>query len=329
MPRASLSIILALALVVPVAAQQDGRAEKDFKAALEIQNERELEKACRQLVVQGTPDSAKLMLTALANPKLETDVYWIIIRGCAAFSNTNALKIVSDYVIANKTKAAARDLTMALHNNFTPGCELVLVDILKEGGEDIRLLALDHLADIGGKDACAAIMEIIKKEGEKGGSSEVRRRMCIVLKSITKENYGDSVSNWLGWWDANGSKDWKELKKATAGNSGAGDFGATRAEELDRTRESKVLIMHAGTKCKCKKDHDLDPNIDKVLQDLGIKFDKITKDQVDAKDGKLNSGEVVNYKDYLAIICICTHIRTHCACPKCKPGGAQVMRLFT
>jgi len=326
MHRAS-SFIIVLALALPLAAQE-GKAEKDFKAALDIQHERELEKACRQLVVQGTPDSAKLILTGLASPKLETNIYWILIRGGAAFSNTNALKVVTDYILTNKSKPVARDLTMALHNNFTPGVEAVMVEIFKDGPEDLRLLALDHLADIGGKDTVTAVIEVMKKEGEKGGSSEVRRRMCIVLKSLTKENYGDSVSNWTGWWDANSGKDWKELKKSSSGNSSAGEFGSTRAEELDRTRENKVLILHAGSKCKCKKDHDLDPNLDKVLNNIGIKFDKITKDQLDAKDGKLGSGAVVNLKDYIAIIAICTHIRQHCACPKCKPGGAQSMRLF-
>ncbi len=326
MSRASIFISLALVLAVPAFAQE-GKAEKDFKAALDLQNEREIEKAARQLVVQGDPGSAKLLLNSLANPKNEVDVYWIIIRACSAFSNTNALEAVTDYVITNKSKPVARDLTMALHNNFTPGCEAVMIKILKEGTEELRLLALDHLADIGGKDTAQAVVDVMKKEGDKGGSSEVRRRMCIVMKSITKENYGDSVSNWIGWWDANSSKDWKELKKSST-SEGAGSLGSTRAEELDQTREQKVLILHAGSKCACKKNHDLDPNIDKVLNDTGIKFDKITKDEMDKPNGKIDSGEVLDLKKYIAIIAICTHIREHCKCPTCKPGGAQSMRLF-
>ena len=46
--------------------------------------------------------------------------------------------------------------------------------------------------------------------------------------------------------------------------------------------------------------HDLDPNIDKVLRDTGIKFDKITKDQMDAANGKIDSGEPLDLKHYLA-----------------------------
>jgi hypothetical protein len=322
MPR--VGVVLLALLAFPLAAQE-GKAEKDFKAALAIQNERELEKACRQLVVQGTPDSAKLILNSLATPKLETDVYWILIRACAAFSNSNALDVVCDYVIQYKSKPAARDIAMALHNNFTPHVEKVMLRILAEGTEELKLLALDHLADVGGKDTVSAIIDLMKKEGEKGGSSEVRRRMFIVLKSLCKENYGDSHSNWVGWWEANSSKDWKELKKGASSS----EFGATRAMELERLKtENKVLIIHAGSKCKCKKDHDLDPGLDKVLNEHGIKFDKITKDQWESDKGKLNSNEDYNLKDYIAIIAICTHIRQHCACPKCKPGGQQNMRLF-
>ena len=328
MPRASAFIILALALAGTVRAQ-DNQAEKDFKAALEIQNEREMEKACRTLVTLGTESAAKCILTGLTSPKVDTNTYWIMIRACAAFGNSGALKAVTDYALANKAKPIGKDLAMALQNNFSGAAEAAMLALLKEGSEEQRLIALDHLADIGGKDTAQAIVDIMKKEGEKNGSSEVRRRMCVVMKSITKENYGDSVSNWIGWWDANSSKSWDELKKTKEKSGSAGDFGATRAEELDKLREgNKVLILHAGNKCKCKKDHDLDPNLDKVLQDIGVKFDKITKDQLDANNGKLDSGEVCNLKDYLAIIAICTHIRVHCACPKCKPGGQQSMRLF-
>ena len=149
----------------------------------------------------------------------------------------------------------------------------------------------------------------------------------MLFRSLTRENYGDSVSNWLGWWEANGAKPWTDLKKA--GDAPASEFGATRAEELGRVqKERRVLILHAGAKCECKKDHDLDPNLDTVLRNLDIKFDKITKDQMDAVAGKLDSGETCNLSDYIAIIAICTHIREHCTCPTCKPGGTQSMRLF-
>jgi hypothetical protein len=303
---------------------QEGRAEKDFKAALAIQNEKELEKACRQLVIQGDAGSAKLLLKSLSTAGLETDVYWILVRACAAFSNTNALKCVTEHVLANKTKPVGRDLAMALQNNFTAGCEEVMLAIVRDGTEELKILALDHLADIGGRATCAAIIEALKKDAEKSG--EVRRRMCLVLRSITNENYGESASNWIGWWEANGATEWKRLAKSTAGTS---ELGATRAEELGRlAKDHRVLILHAGAKCKCKKDHDLDPNLDGVLRNFGIRFDKITKDQMDAANGKLDTGEPCNLSDYIAIIAICTHIREHCACPKCKPGGQQSMRLF-
>ena len=67
MPRASAFLILALALAGTVRAQ-DNQAEKDFKAALEIQNEREMEKACRNLVTLGTEGAAKCILTGLTSP---------------------------------------------------------------------------------------------------------------------------------------------------------------------------------------------------------------------------------------------------------------------
>lgn len=324
--RLALLLGLSVCLARPAAAQDP--MEKDFKQALQIQNHKELERVCRALVTSGTADNAKLILGGLARPDLEGDTYWILVRASAAFQSSNALNVVAKYVLDNKTKGVARDLCMALHNNFSPPCEEAMCAILTGGSEELRVSALDHLMDIGKKQAVETVVALLKKESKP--APEVSKRCFRMLATLTKKDFGDSVSNWTGWWDANGSKSWGELTGGASG-SGGGDVGTTtlgnsRQNDYDKLKEAKVLILRAGDKCKCKKNHDLDNGIDAMMTSQPWKTESITKDKFEH-----DPAITVEYlsKTYIGIIAICTHIREHCACPNCKPGGKPNMRLFT
>lgn len=329
MTRSSIILLSAvLCLSIPGLAQ-DGKPENEFRKALAEQNEKKLEEACRSLVGLNTGAAAKLILSSVANPKLETDVYWILIRACAAFSNSDPLKEVAEYVLGRKGQPVSRDLAMALHNNFTPAIEGTLCIILRDGNEELRLLALDHLADIGQKEAVQAIVDVLKKEGDRPASTEVRRRMFMVLGGITGQDLGESHSNWVGWWEANRDKPWDQLKKGEGGSSGGSEFGYTRSMDLEKVKAFKVLLLHGSCK-KSNCPHDLDPKVAGAVGDMGITVDKVTKQEFEkGKGGKLDSGEPCVLQDYLALIVMCTMIREHCVCPKCKPSGDKNLRLFT
>lgn len=325
MSKSALLIALALGLALPLIGQ-DAKPEEKFRKALAAQNEKALEEACRELVAIGTPPMAKVILGSLATPKLETDIYWILIRACAAFGTTDGLQEVAEYVVRHKGQPASRDLAMALHNNFNVQVEGALIHILREGNEELRLLALDHLADIGRKDSVTAIIELLKKEGDRPASTEVRRRMFIALAGLTGQDFGESLSNWTGWWEVNSGKPWEEIKKKEESGGGS-DFGYTRASDLDKVREQKVLLIH-GTPCKKKGcPHDLDSNVAGAIEGMAITLDKVAKKEWEKDHGKLDSGEPFKASDYIAIIAMCTQINEHCACPKCVPGGDENNRM--
>ncbi len=319
MAKWGLLLPMALALTLPCDAQDT--PEQAFKKALDAQHEKSLAEACQSLVKLGTADGAKLILGAFAKTGLEQDVYFILVRAAAAFGNSNALNVVGKYVVDNKSKPVARDLVMALHNNFGAACEEAMCIILEGGSEELRVSALEHLMDIGKKPAIQAAIDVLKKDR----SPEVRKRVFRLLALLTKQDFGDSESNWTGWWEAN--KD-KPLGAAGGGEGGSGTttLGNSRQTDYDKLSEAKVLIIRAGDKCKCKKNHDLDDGIDRMMQNQPWKTDSVTKD-VFEHDPK---GEYTleKLKQYIAIICICTHIREHCACPTCKPGGSPNMRLY-
>ena len=317
------ALLLVLGLVSP-GLGQDAKPEEKFHKALSTGNLKELEEACRDLVGIGTPPMAKVILGSLATPKVDAELYWVMIRACAAFSTTDGLHEVAAHVIQNKGRPVSRDLAMALHNNFSAPVEAAMVLILREGNEELRLLALDHLADIGRKDAIGTILDIMKREGSNPASTEVRRRMILVLTGLTGQDFGDSLSNWMGWWEANRDKPWEQIRK---GESGGTDLGFTRTSDLEKVKEQKVLLLHAGNNCRCKRNHDLDRNLAPAVTGLNIVLDSVCKDEWEKDDGKLDSGASFKASDYIAIIAMCTQIHQHCTCPKCKPGGASANRM--
>ncbi|MBI2930840.1 MAG: hypothetical protein HYY16_04250, partial [Planctomycetes bacterium] len=229
-----------------------------------------------------------------------------------------ALELVAKTVVDHRTQPVARDLVMALHNNFSPACEEAMAAILRGGTEELRVSALDHLMDIGRKSAIAAAVEILPKER----SGEVRRRCFRLLSTLTQQDFGESESNWVGWWEANKNKTWEEF---TAGKEvGTTTLGNSRQDDYDRLRESKVLIVRAGEGCKCKKNHDLDQGINAMTAQHVWTTESITKDKFE-HDPTVTDDWL---RQFIAIIAICTHIREHCACPTCKLGAAAGMRLF-
>lgn len=292
--------------------------EKQFKAALQAGNAADLERVCRSIVLLGRPEGAKLILGALAKPHAQ-DLYWLLVRAAASFQTSDALALVAKHAVDKKKDAVARDLTMALHNNFTAGAEAAMCAILVGGNDELRLCALDHLMDFGGKPAVAAAIEAL---GKKDAGAEVKSRCARLLKKLTKQDYGDSVGNWSGWWEANKDKPWEEIRKGHGGSTTA--LGSSRQDEYDRLKEAKVLVIHAADGCDCGNSHNLDHGIDNVMRRMPFEVEWITK----AKFENDPSVDDAWLSKFIAVIVICTQTRQHCACPDCKPGGDANMRLY-
>ena len=111
------------------------------------------------------------------------------------------------------------------------------------------------------------------------------------MTALTGKSYGDSLTNWEGWWSANQDKEWEELTARDLGASGnvTDTFDAGRYTDFERLKKTgKILILKAGDKCKCGNNHDLD-NIDKITGGLGLTTDSIDKVEFETrKDLKLD-----------------------------------------
>ncbi len=295
-------------------------AEKEFKMALAAQVPKPLEDAIRKLVGINTAAAAKVVLGAVKGNN-ENAIYWMIVHGAATFGSPEALAEVTKMVLANKSSPVARDIVAALHGNFTAGAEGAMVSILREGSSDLQVLAVEHLMDVGQKAAVEAAIDILKK-GTAG--SELTRRLFRVLNVLCVETYGDTLSNWEGWWTANKHKDWALLKakpKGTTGGTGTvcDDLGKHRDSEYEKLKTGKVLVIGAKEGCKCKKPHDLD-SIELIAMKMRLQVDYVSKVDLPKEKWKLD--------DYVAVLCNCTFIEEHCTCPTCKPGPVSTLRRF-
>ena len=162
----------------------------------------------------------------------------------------------------------------------------VCLRILEAATDDLKSLAVDHLIAIADKAAVDPLIKAMKANEKSTG--DLKARIGKALTILTGQDYGDSATNWEGWWGANKDKE-LDVKDASGGSTG------TMTDDLD--------------------------HIDQITSKMGLMTETITKDEFDKRDDlKLN--------DFVAILANCTHIREHCACPLCKPGTYSGNRLF-
>jgi hypothetical protein len=308
-------------------------SDKALKQALKDKKPSSVDTAVKELLFANSLDSMKILLAAATtSPKPEKeplpgeDAWWhesyfTILNAAASFTDTTALGELADFIVKTKARAIARDALSCVSNHGQKELIAVCLKVLDLGTEDLKIMAIDHLIAIADKTAIEPLVKAIKANEKSTG--DLRRKIGRCLTILTGQNYGDSYSNWEGWWNNNKDKN-LEVKEGERGAS-----TGTAADNLDRGRHTeveqlkkmgKLLVLGAGEKCKCGKNHDLD-HIDQVTSKMGFQTDTITKDDLDKKDD-------VKLGDYIAILANCTHIREHCACPLCKPGNYNGDRLF-
>ncbi|HXX93552.1 MAG TPA: hypothetical protein VEN81_07955, partial [Planctomycetota bacterium] len=246
--------------------------------------------------------------------------YFTILAAAASFAEPAALAELADFILKHKGKPLARDAMSAVTNHAQKEILAVCLKVLEGGTDDLKFLAVDHLTAIADRSAVDPLIRALKANEKSTG--DLKARIGRALTVLTGQDYGESATNWEGWWGANKDKE-IDVKAPSGGSTG------TVTDALDRSRYTefemlkktgKLLVISAGDKCKCGKNHDLD-HIDQITSKMGLATETITKDEFDKKDD-------LKLGDYVAILANCTHIREHCACPLCKPGKYSGNRLF-
>jgi hypothetical protein len=324
-----------LGLSATLVAQDLKTAEKALAQALKDGNRKGVETAVAALLTAGSADSIKVLLAALSKPPARdakkdkepaddtaaSECYLTMLNAAASFNDDAALAALAEFIVANKAKPVARDAMAAVCNHANKPLVALCFKVLDGGTDDLKLMALDQIISLGDKTAVEPLVKAMKANEK--STSGLLLRIGRALTIFTGQDYADSVSNWTGWWEANKDKDW-QIKPASAGGSTGtvtDSLDRARMTEVERLKKTaKVLVLGAGTGCKCGKDHDLD-HIEKVTEQMGLQTETVNKTEFEKMDdAKLN--------EYVAILGNCTHIREHCVCPLCKPGEYGKDRLF-
>jgi len=331
------TLIAAAALILGSGAlfAQDLRsAEKTLLQALKDQNRKGVETAVASLLTADSADAMKILLGAISKPpardsKKESaddsaanECALILLNAAASFQDPAALGLLADFILANKAKPVSRDAMAAVCNHANLPLLALCFKVLEGGAnDDVKLMAVDQILSLGDRTSVEALIKAMKANEKSAGGLLLRIGRALTV--LTGQDYADSVTNWTGWWEANKDKDWK-IKEASAGGATGtvtDSLDRARLTEVERLRKTgKVLVLGAGTGCKCGKDHDLD-HIEKVTGQMGLETDVVNKTEFEKMDeAKLNG--------YLAILGNCTMIREHCICPLCKPGEYGADRLY-
>ncbi|MBI2898855.1 MAG: HEAT repeat domain-containing protein [Planctomycetes bacterium] len=315
-----------LVLVVSSPASADVKAsEQKLRQALASGQRKALAPAVQELVGWDNAEAMKALLRLVSvnpggvEPAFWMEAYALMLRGCAGMTSAAALKEAGDFIVERKGAPVARDLLAMLCNQGRPEMVPPLLAVLEKGADDMRILAAEHLLAIGDKRAVEPLIAALK---DARSSPELKRRAAKALAAITGQDYGDSATNWEGWWAANKDKDLKGPKESSSGGGGTVALDRGRDSEWEELkREAKVLILGAGDKCKCGHNHDLD-NIEATCRKLGLTSEFIDKAAFEKDDFRPDG--------YIAILANCTMIREHCTCPQCKPskeyGGDRLFK---
>jgi hypothetical protein len=313
-----------LLLTLPASSSADEKkSEARLRQVLQSGQQKQLAPAIQELAGWDSAEAMKMLLRHAAGQPVGDSYFWmeayaLLLRGCAAMTNSSALKEAAEFIVENKSKPVARDLLAMLCNQGRPEIVAPMLIVVEKGADDMRILAAEHLITIGDKTAVEPLIAVLK-DGK--ATAELKKRAGQALAAITGQNYGDNGGNWEGWWAGNKDKDFKGPTTSSTGGTSTVALDRGRGSEWDDLKKhAKVLVLGAGDKCKCGKNHDLD-KIQDTCAKLGITAEFVTKVDFEKDECKP--------EDYIAILANCTHIREHCACPQCKPGAYSADRLFT
>ena len=332
--RTPTTIVACLVLAAGLLAQDAPKvSDKALKQAIKEKKPRSVDAAVRDLLVAHSVDAMKILLGAAATPPAPPkealpgeDAWWqesyfTILNAAASFTDPASLAELAEFILKHKGKPVARDAMSAVTNHGHKELVPLCLRVLEGGSDDLKILSVDHLIGIADKSAIDALIKAMK--ANQAGSGDLKVRIGRALTILTGQDYGDNVTNWEGWWGANKDKELDPKSAASGGSTGTVTDGLDRSRltEFEMLKKTgKVLVLGAGDKCKCGKNHDLD-HIDTLTSRMGLTTETTTKVDFEAMpEAKL--------AEYVAILANCTHIREHCACPLCKPGPYSKDRLF-
>lgn len=298
----------------------------DLKKAVGAQNTEQIQRALEGLLELGGGDACDEVVSLI--PKLGRagdETYWQLISGGSGFRDAPALTFLGGFILKNKSAPFARDLLFALENNGSPFTTSALGPVLEKGPYDLQLMAADQLARVRTVPAVDALIQQLKKEGDKG-DPELKRRIMTALQAITGESMGDAI-NWTGWWDANRNNG---LPERTESNDHSGAALASQTLDPNRRREfeslqkspNRIVVISSRLPADDPKEPNADYNYDHmegILQQMEIPHTIVLKKEFEADPDKY-------LREAWTVLVNCNNIQTQCICTECRRLLAERMK---
>lgn len=297
----------------------------DLKKAVGAQNSEQIQRALEGLLGLGGADACEEVVSII--PKLGRagdDTYWQLVSGGAGFRDASALTFLGGFIVKNKNQPFARDLLFALENNSSPFTTNALSQVLEKGPYDMQLMAADQLARVRTVASVDALIDQLKREGDKG-DPELKRRIMTALQAITGENMGDLI-NWTGWWDANRSKGLPERDEGD--HRGAALASQTldpnRKREFESLTKSpnRIIVISTRLPADDPKEPNADYNYDHmegILQQMEIPHTVVLKKDFEKDPDKY-------LREAWTVLVNCSNIQTQCICKECRRLLAERVR---
>ena len=277
----------------------------------------------------GRNGAAAVLSTAAALDKGPDDIYWFLLQGVAGFKGADAFTEMGEFVIRYKGKPISRDLLNSLRKCRSKYANRVIRRVLERGSVDMQMMAVDIAAAVPVRRTVDVLMPVLEREAakEKGGKkppTALKRAIISALEALTKQQLGNSVVNWKGWWAKERERGLKliraesDLHEPTTGL--ARPLDPVRARQflgLEEMPAGSVLVVKGPTAANGN-DTNFD-HIEQVLSRLKVPHEVIEKGELEDPDFSL--GKVA------AIFVNCTQIHRFCQSPGHTAGAYTGKRL--
>jgi hypothetical protein len=314
-------ILFAIAAVICLTALGSWAAdsnEAELKKALKDKNKSKIQKTAEQIAQNNNEQSFQTLVQAVKGLAAEEmEYYWIILSVMSNFSNSDTVNKIADYIIKNKTAPLSKDLLYALQGNKRRDVIPALDQILQKGTDEMKLMALDHLAEVYFKDAVRVLIDFMRTLDDKK-DVDWARKTAESLSSVAGLEKGPYVQTWVSWWEAVKDKDEAEVVKPMKGSTSdtgtaADHMGYKRNTAFNRLKglpKDKIIVVSALDSCRtpAHADHNFD-HVEAILEKFGIPHTVVKKKDFDT--------EAYDIKEKWFIGINCNFFKDHCTGDTC------------
>ena len=292
--------------------------EAELKKAIKDKNRSKIQKMAEQISQNNNEQAFHMLVQAVKGLAAEEmEYYWIILSVMPNFNNSDAVNKIADYMIKNKNTPLAKDLLYAIQGNKRRDVIPLLEQILQKGTDEMKLMAIDHLAEVYFKDAVRVLIDFMCTLNDKK-DVDWARKTAESLSSIIGKEMGPYVQTWTSWWEANKDKDEAEvvnpMKGSTSETGTAADhMGYKRNTAFNRLKnlpKDKIIVVSALDSClsPAHADHNFD-HVEAILEKFGIPHTVVKKKEFDDEKYKIDE------KWFIGINC--NFFKDHCTGDTC------------